>query len=137
MPSVRSIFRKDDEPVAANPASAEGLAVIRVEVPSHLLDADPLLLRLEDGQTRHRLLPVDLDGGADFLVPSALLAGARVVLEAGDEEIAAPRTTKSPVGVDEAYLALQQELSAQERRIDALRDDLRRERERTRPQPNA
>jgi hypothetical protein len=132
---MRRLFRSDDEPGAAASESRaraddSGFRVVRIEIPARLLDKDPIALRIEVGGTTHRLLPADLDEAADFLVPAGLLGDGRVVLEAGDEELADPRTTPSPLAVTDAYTALHEELAAQSRRVEALRADLRAERDR-------
>jgi hypothetical protein len=137
---MRGLFRREEgheAPASGAAVSASEFTVIRVEVPERLLAADTLVLRLEAGGSEHRLLPAELDDAVDFLVPAELLEGGRIVLEAGDEEVADPPHGPSPRGVHDVYLALQQELVAQDRRIDALRADLRRERSRPADDPAA
>ncbi|MEA2448093.1 MAG: hypothetical protein QOG63_25 [Thermoleophilaceae bacterium] len=127
---MRGFLRRDDAPGESAQQAAAGFAVIRIRIPDRLLDADPIALRIEVGASWHRLLPVELDDAADFLVPGELLSSGRLVLEAGAEELSDPETATSPLSVDEAYFALHEGLADMARRVEGLRADLRRERER-------
>src|SRR3954466_11628669 len=125
---MRRLRGGNDEP--ARPSAPE-FRVVRFELPERLMAADPVVLRIESGGVTHRLLAVESEDALDFLVPTGLLGGdARLVIEAGDEELPAPGHSDSPVSARDAYLALHEELDAQARRVDRLRRDLRAERAR-------
>jgi hypothetical protein len=126
---MRRLLGGNDEP--AQPDAPE-FRVIRFELPERLLAAaDPVVLRIESGGATHRLLSLEVEDALDFLVPTALLGDdASLVIEAGDEELPAPRHSDSPVPARDVYLALHEELDAQSRRVERLRRDLRAERAR-------
>ena len=126
---MKGMFRRAEPEAAAPVPAAGGLEVVRYDVPGGLPDAE-LVLRVESGGATYELVALDSDDAADFLVPSELLRDGHTALLADGEEVRGATRRDSPLGVRDACLALHQLLDEQARRIDGLRRDLRRERDR-------
>jgi hypothetical protein len=118
------VFRRD-ETSTPGPGAGDGLTVVRFDVP---LDRK-LVLRVEHGGAMYELYPAESEDAADFLVPDALLDGTLTLLADG-AELRDARRTASPVSAPDAYLAVQELLAEEMRRVEGLRRDLRHERER-------